>query len=82
MIYLIVFQSVTYAQRGANLLQNAGFFSTIVRAQASLGGGSCSYGLKFRAESPARAVDILNRNAVPYKKIYTANAIGGFIEIK
>lgn len=80
MICLIVLQSVTYAQRAENVLGRYGISVNMVRAQPQFGGGSCSYAIKFRADTPKNAIDILKHNAVPYKKVYVANERGGYSE--
>lgn len=73
MLYLVIFQSITYAQRAANVLSGAGITSWLIRAPAALNGGSCGYALKIRTSSPQKIADILRKSAISYKQIFNSD---------
>lgn len=73
MLYLVIFQSITYAQRGANVLSGAGITSWLIRAPAELNGGSCGYALKIRTASPQRIADILRKSGISYRQIFNTD---------
>ena len=77
---LILFKSVTYAQRGGRVLAQRGISSYMIRSQAALGGGSCSYALKVRPELLQRSLAALNETNIPYGKVYQTDRSGNFIE--
>lgn len=77
---LILFKSVTYAQRGSRVLAQRGISSTMIRSQAALGGGSCSYALKVRPEALQKSLAVLNETRIPYGKVYQTDQMGNFIE--
>ena len=47
---LILFRSLTYAQRGRHVLERAGITAVLRRAPADLTDRGCAYGLKLRAD--------------------------------
>ena len=69
-IFYITFRSVTYAQRGDRILQEKGIRSILQRTPKWMEEQGCGYALRIRADSPDRALEILRRNKVPYKKVY------------
>ncbi|WP_458861890.1 DUF3343 domain-containing protein [Acidaminobacterium chupaoyuni] len=73
---MIVFKSVTYAQRANFLLSKQGIPTVMVRAQAILGSGSCSYGIKCKAKQLEQVVQLLKKNKIPFGKIYVMNQVG------
>lgn len=79
---LILFKSVTYAQRGGRVLAQKGISSYMIRSQAALGGGSCSYALKVRPETLSKALAVLNETNIPYGKVYQTDPMGRFIEYR
>ena len=78
---LIVFRSVTYAQRGSRVLAQNGIGSNMIRAQAVLGGGSCSYALKVSTQSLQQAAAILQHSKIPYTALYAPDRFGHYTPI-
>ena len=61
---LIIFKSITYAQRASQILAAKGIASTMIKPPVSLG-KSCSYALKLRQEELAGAAALLRRSNIP-----------------
>ena len=58
--FIIRFPSITYAQKGQRVLEQAGFRARLTR-QGSRG---CSYGLEVSAPSPDQALHLLEEKGV------------------
>ena len=58
--FIIGFPSVTYAQKGQQVLEKAGIRSRLTRAHSK----GCSFGLEIKAESADAAKQILSENGV------------------
>ena len=67
----ITFRSVTPAQRGQRLLQQAGIESTLQRTPRWMEERGCGYCLRLRPMHTDRAVTLLRQNGLPFSKIYT-----------
>lgn len=61
---LILFKSITYAQRASRSLACHGIASTMIKPPVSLG-KSCSYALKLRQDRLSDAAALLRRNNIP-----------------
>lgn len=66
----ITFRSITPAQRGQRLLQQNGIATTLMRTPRALEDKGCGYALRLRSEHMDRAVGLLNRAQIPYRKVY------------
>ena len=55
--------------------------SNMIRAQAVLGGGSCSYALKVSTQSLQQAAAILQRSKIPYTALYAPDRFGHYTPI-
>lgn len=58
---LIVFQSMTHAQRAASVLSHQGIPTTVVRPPLSAGKGSCSCALKLSCQYLNAAVPLMQK---------------------
>ena len=67
---MITFRSVTPAQRGEGALRRAGVDCTLQRTPRWMEEQGCGYGLKLLCSQVPQAVDILQANQIPFKKIY------------
>ena len=63
---IIVFKSVTYAQKAKRFLERKGIGGGILKAPFGNGIGSCAHGLKINQIYLNRALEILNENGIPY----------------
>ena len=68
--FYITFRSVTYAQRGREVLAEAGIHAVLGRTPRELESLGCGYRLLLR-QDPKRAVEILRRAGVEFRRIFT-----------
>lgn len=68
--YYITFRSVTHAQRGERVLQNAGIRCTLQRTPRWMEAQGCGYSLRLWTKDIMPGVDTLRRAGVPLRKIY------------
>ncbi len=81
MHYLIVFRSLTYAQRAAKTLERAGILSYMVRPPIEISEKGCSHALKIRAESYAKAAKLIRDAGFAYEAIYRVDGAGKAEEV-
>lgn len=67
---IITFRSVTPAQRGERLLQNAGIRCSLQRTPRVLAEQGCGYSLRVSAAQLPMAVEHLRRKGIAYRKTY------------
>lgn len=68
--YYITFRSVTHAQRGERVLQNAGIRCTIQRTPRWMEVQGCGYSLRLWTDDARPGVEALRRAGVPLRKLY------------
>ena len=76
----MTFRSITYAQRGAGALLDAGIPCTMARTPQVLAARGCGYSLRLRGDW-AMAGQILRQQGIPYSKVYLRDPGGGFREV-
>ena len=69
-MHFITFRSVTPAQRGQRLLQQAGIECTLQRTPRWMEERGCGYCLRLRSAQIDRAVALLRQYSLPFSKIY------------
>ncbi len=69
-VCLITFRSITPAQRGEGLLRRAGFVCHIQRTPRWMEQQGCGYSLRLRQQDTAAALELLQSNEIPYRKVY------------
>lgn len=74
--YYITFRSVTYAQRGEQLLRQAGIRCDLQRTPRWMEEKGCGYSLRLRAGEVGAALELLRRNGVALRKVYVQQAEG------
>lgn len=67
--YLFLARSVTHAQQMAKMLEQAGIFASIKRANAALTGKGCGYTVEVSERNFARAEAILQTSPVKPLKV-------------
>lgn len=72
---IVTFRSVTFAQRGEGVLRKAGIGCALTRTQKHLEQRGCGYSLTLRAQDRQRAQALLEKEGVPYRKVY--QTVGG-----
>lgn len=80
MRYLLMFRSLTYAQRGARLLERSGITATITRMPRSAAVRGCSYGVLISPAQYGRAMELLSSGSLMPERIYMRNADGSLRE--
>ncbi len=70
MRYLLMCRSLTYAQRGARVLERAGITGTVSRAPRSASAHGCSYCIIVSAYNKTRAVSILSAAGLVPERVY------------
>ena len=73
---LITFRSVTYAQRGERSLTRRGIACTVMRTPKWMEEQGCGYGLRLLGKDLYRALDILRREGISWRKVYVFNREG------
>lgn len=80
MRYLLMFRSLTYAQRGARLLERTGVTGTVTRMPRSAAARGCSYGLLVSPAQYDRAMDALSSGGLLPERVYMRQADGSLLE--
>jgi hypothetical protein len=78
--YFITFRSVTYAQRGERALRRAGISCKIQRTPRWMEERGCGYSLGLKEIGEAAMV--LQKNQIPFRKIYRRNGDGSMEEVE
>ena len=79
-MHFITFRSVTPAQRGQRILQQAGITCALLRTPRWMEERGCGYCLRLRPEDTQRAVALLRQGKLGFSKVY-ASTEGGTEEI-
>ncbi len=77
-MHFITFRSVTPAQRGQRLLQQAGIVCTLQRTPRYMQDQGCGYCLRLRPGDTLRAAELLGDSGVGFSKVYASE--NGFVE--
>lgn len=72
----ITFRSVTIAQRGERVLWGAGVRSTIQRTPRWMEEQGCGYCLRLHSGSVSQALEVLRKNQLKWRKVYTQREDG------
>ena len=76
----ITFRSVTPAQRGQRVLQQAGIETVLLRTPKWMEERGCGYCLRLRQEDAKRAVELLRQGKLSFSKVF-ADTDGGAQEL-
>ena len=77
----ITFRSVTYAQRGEQVLRSAGIGCTLQRTPRWMEQQGCGYCLRLRENMARRAVELLRLSRVPLRRVYAQDPGGEMKEL-
>lgn len=75
-VFYITFRSVTHAQRGEQLLRQAGYRCTLQRTPRWMEEKGCGYCLKLRETDIEPVVALLRRNQANLRKVYLQRETG------
>ena len=67
---IITFRSVTPAQRGEKVLRREGLDCALQRTPRWMEEQGCGYSVSVRCQDVHKAVDLLQNNKIPYRKVY------------
>lgn len=79
--YYLTVRSVTYAQRGEQILSRRGIRCTIRRTPRFMEEQGCGYCLRLRSTDAGAAVQILADAGVPIRKVYVQRPDGQYEEL-
>ena len=82
MQYLLTCRSLTYAQRGARVLERAGITGTVSRVPKSISKNGCSYCVVVSARHITRALSLLQKNGLPPEKTFLRDENGRTTEVQ
>lgn len=74
--YFITFRSITFAQRGEGELRRKGIPCTLQRTPRWMEERGCGYCLRVRQRDAGEAVGILQREQLPFSKVYVQRPEG------
>lgn len=74
--YYVTFRSVTYAQRGEQVLLKEGIRSTLLRTPGWMEERGCGYCLRLRTADVKPALRVLQQSQVPMRKVYIQSRDG------
>ncbi len=80
--FYITFRSVTPAQRGEQILNNAGIRVKLLRTPKWMEAQGCGYSLRLWAEQVHPAVKILRERGIPFRRVYVQLPEGNLEEIE
>ena len=79
---LILFRSLTHAQRAARMLERSGITATIRRAPPGLTDRGCTYCVRLRAQKLQEALALLAQRGVDRGRVFLLNADGSAEEVR
>ena len=79
--YYITFRSVTYAQRGERIMQKEGIRCVLLRTPRWMEQQGCGYCLRLWTDEVRPALHLLQREQIPYRKVYIQGRDGQLEEI-
>lgn len=75
-VYYITFRSVTFAQRGEQVLNKAGVRAALLRTPKWMESQGCGYSLRIRTADLLPVVSLLREKGVVFRRIYVQNPDG------
>ncbi len=79
---LILFRSLTYAQRAARALERSGLTATIRKAPPGLSDRGCTYCVRIRARNLSGALALLAKQKLDHGKVFLAGPDGSWQEVR
>lgn len=79
---LILFRSLTYAQRAAHALERSGLTATIRRAPPGLSDRGCTYSVRIRARNLSGALSLLTQRGLEHGKVFLSGQDGSWQEVR
>ena len=79
--YFITFRSVTFAQRGEQILQRSGIRAALLRTPKWMESQGCGYSLRIRTADLMAVVALLREKAIDFRRVYVQNSDGTLEEV-
>ena len=80
--YLITFRSITYAQRGEQAMKKEGVRCNLRRTPRWMEERGCGYAVEAKLADITLGTQILRREGIPYRKVYSLTGDGAVEEEK
>ena len=80
-VYYITFRSVTFAQRGEEILRRGGISSVLQRTPRWREEQGCGYCLRLRTDDVQTGATLLRGSRIPFRKIYLQQPEGNVEEL-
>lgn len=80
-VYYITFRSVTFAQRGNRILEEAGIRCSLQRTPKWMEAQGCGYALRVWTKDIGGTLELLNRSRVTMRRLYRQQPDGQLEEI-
>lgn len=80
-VYYITFRSVTFAQRGEQLLQKAGIRAALLRTPKWMENQGCGYSLRIRTADLMPVISLLREKAIAFRRVYEQQGDGTLEEV-
>lgn len=80
-VYYITFRSVTFAQRGEEILRRGGISSVLQRTPRWMEEQGCGYCLRLRTDDVQTGTALLRGSRIPFRKIYLQQPEGNVEEL-
>ena len=74
--YYITFRSITRAQRGSALFDDAGISNQLLRTPKAIATQGCGYALRVHQQVIYKAVQLLQQNEIAYQHVYRSAEYG------
>ena len=75
---VIIFKSVTYAQRAERILAKNGIVSNVMKAPFGKNAGSCAFGVRISDKNIVKAIGIIKESGLSYTDIMIKQADGTY----
>ena len=79
---IILFRSLTYAQRGVRVLSGGGIPATLIKAPAETASRGCAYAAVISRRRLREAVEMLDKASLPHGLLYEPDGNDGYKEVK
>lgn len=79
--YYVTFRSVTFAQRGEQVLTKAGIRTTLLRTPKWMEAQGCGYSLRIWTADIRSVVEVLQKNKVMFRRVYIQTPDGTLEEM-
>ena len=82
LINLLLYRSLTRAQRAAGILYAEGIQNTVIRAPKAVSGEGCGHSVRLAQRDLPRALSLLDSRGLEPRKIFVTAGDGNFEEVR